>query len=209
MDRKAEIRRKAAAVFAEQGFDRASIRDVAKATGLSLAGLYYYYKGKEEILFDIQREAFTTLLDAHAKALAGVRDPEQKLRRVVDAHLAFFAEHIAEMKVMSRESEQLQDDYAEQVDELKRRYGPAHGRRGVPPLRDDELGLHVVRREARRQPRGDRARGAGDLPQGHRHGALFGNRLNRTGCDSSGGRGEERPLPPKPPHLTRRRSPLR
>lgn len=122
MDRKAEIRRKAAAVFAEQGFDRASIRDVAKATGLSLAGLYYYYKGKEEILFDIQREAFTTLLDAHAKALAGVRDPEQKLRRVVDAHLAFFAEHIAEMKVMSRESEQLQDDYAEQVDELKRRY---------------------------------------------------------------------------------------
>ncbi|HEX5136370.1 MAG TPA: TetR/AcrR family transcriptional regulator [Planctomycetota bacterium] len=121
-DRKAEIRRRAAEVFAGQGFDRASIRDVAKATGLSLAGLYYYYKGKEEILFDIQREAFTTLLDAHAAALAGVRDPEQKLRRVVDAHLAFFAGHIAEMKVMSRESEQLQGEYAGQVDELKRRY---------------------------------------------------------------------------------------
>jgi AcrR family transcriptional regulator len=121
-DRKAGIRRHAAEVFAERGFDRASIRDVAKATGLSLAGLYYYYKGKDEILFDIQHEAFTTLLEAHAQALAGVREPEQKLRRVVDAHLAFFAEHIAEMKVMSRESEQLQGDYAEQVDELKRRY---------------------------------------------------------------------------------------
>ncbi len=121
-DRKAGIRTRAAEVFAEKGFDRASIRDVAKATGLSLAGLYYYYKGKEEILFDIQHEAFTTLLEAHAQALAGVRDPEQKLRRVVDAHLAFFSTHIAEMKVMSRESGQLQGDHADQVGELRRRY---------------------------------------------------------------------------------------
>ena len=121
-DRKAEIRRVCAQVFAEKGFDRASIRDLAKATGLSLAGLYYYYKGKEEILFDIQHEAFTTLLEAHAQALAGVRDPEQKLRSVVDAHLAFFASHIAEMKVMSRESDHLEGGYEEQVGELRRRY---------------------------------------------------------------------------------------
>jgi AcrR family transcriptional regulator len=122
LDRKAEIRRLAAEVFAGQGFDRASIRDIAKATGLSLAGLYYYYKGKEELLFDIQHEAFTTLLDAHAQALAGVREPEQKLRRVVDAHLAFFASHIAEMKVMSRESGQLEGEYGERIGELRRRY---------------------------------------------------------------------------------------
>ncbi|MFI5401374.1 MAG: TetR/AcrR family transcriptional regulator, partial [Planctomycetota bacterium] len=121
-ERKSEIRERAAEVFAEKGFDRASIRDVAKATGLSLAGLYYYYKGKEEMLFDIQHEAFTTLLGAQAQALAGVRDPEEKLRRVVQAHLAFFASHLAEMKVMSRDGDRLQGEYAEQVGELKRRY---------------------------------------------------------------------------------------
>jgi AcrR family transcriptional regulator len=121
-DRKVDIRQRAAEVFAERGFDRASIRDVAKAADMSLAGLYYYYRGKEEILFDIQREAFTTLLEAHAQALAGVREPEEKLRKVIDAHLLFFAGHIAEMKVMSRESEQLNGEFKEQVDELKRRY---------------------------------------------------------------------------------------
>jgi len=121
-DRKAEIRRRAAEVFGERGFDRASIRDVAKAAGMSLAGLYYYYRGKEEILFDIQHVAFTTLLESHAEALAGVRDPEEKLCRIVDAHLAFFASHISEMKVMSRESEQLEGDFAEQIGELRRRY---------------------------------------------------------------------------------------
>jgi TetR/AcrR family transcriptional regulator len=121
-DRKAGIRRRAAQVFAEHGFDRASIRDVAKAAGMSLAGLYYYYRGKESILFDIQNEAFTTLLEEHARALAGARDPEEKLGRVIDAHLAFFAGHIAEMKVMSRESEQLEGEYGEQIGELRRRY---------------------------------------------------------------------------------------
>lgn len=121
-DKKAEIRKRSAEVFAERGFDRASIRDVAKATDMSLAGLYYYYRGKDEILFDIQNEAFTTLLEAHATALAGVTDPQEKLSKVIDAHVAFFVANIAEMKVMSRESEQLAGEFGAQVGELKRRY---------------------------------------------------------------------------------------
>ncbi|MHC5050844.1 MAG: TetR family transcriptional regulator [Planctomycetota bacterium] len=121
-NRKTGIRKRAAQVFADQGYDRASIRDVAKAAEMSLAGLYYYYRGKDEILFDIQREAFATLLEAHAEALAGVKDPEAKLACVIDAHLAFFSDNIAEMKVMSRESEQLTGDYAERIGEFRRRY---------------------------------------------------------------------------------------
>jgi len=139
-DRKAEIRRSAAEVFAEQGFDGASIRDVAKAAGMSLAGLYYYYRGKEEILFDIQHTAFTTLLDAHAEALAGVKEPENKLARVIDAHLAFFAANIAEMKVMSRESEALEGEFAEKVGEQRRRYV-----RLVRGILDELAGARAVR----------------------------------------------------------------
>ena len=121
-DRKGDIRRRAASVFADQGFDRASIRDVAKASEMSLAGLYHYYRSKDEILFDIQHEAFRTLLESHAEALAGVSDPAEKLERIIDGHLVFFAENISEMKVMSRESEQLQDSFGEEVGELRRRY---------------------------------------------------------------------------------------
>ena len=117
-DRKAEIRKRAAEVFAEHGFDRASIRDVAKAAEMSLAGLYYYYRSKDEILY----EAFRTLLEAHAEALAGISDPVEKLDSVINAHLAFFADNISEMKVMSRESEQLSGTFADEVGELRRRY---------------------------------------------------------------------------------------
>jgi AcrR family transcriptional regulator len=121
-DRKAEIRNKAAEVFAEKGFHRASIRDVAKASNMSLAGLYYYYRGKDEILFDIQHEAFGHLLESHAEALAGVKDPEEKLQRVIEAHLEFFASNIPQMKVISHESEALEDKFGEMVGEQRRRY---------------------------------------------------------------------------------------
>jgi len=120
--RKAEIRKVAAQVFAEKGFDRASIRDVAKAAEMSLAGLYYYYRGKDEILYDIETVAFSTLLDQHAEALAGVHDPEEKLDCVIRAHLDFFTNSLPEMKVMVRESDQLAGKHRDDVTDLKRRY---------------------------------------------------------------------------------------
>ena len=120
--RKAEIRKSAAAVFAEKGFDRASIRDVAKAADMSLAGLYYYYRGKEEILFDIEHTAFATLLDIHAESLAGIQDPIEKLNVVIDNHINFFLDNLSQMKVMVHETDQLTGKYLEEAAEQRRRY---------------------------------------------------------------------------------------
>ena len=35
------------ALFASKGYERATIRDVAQATGMSLAGLYYYSRARK------------------------------------------------------------------------------------------------------------------------------------------------------------------
>ena len=45
-----ELLKAAAALFAQRGFHRTSIRDLARSTGRSLAGLYYYFSGTEELL---------------------------------------------------------------------------------------------------------------------------------------------------------------
>ena len=43
-DQKLEhVLRRASAVFAKKGYHRASIRNIARATGMSLAGLYYHF----------------------------------------------------------------------------------------------------------------------------------------------------------------------
>src|SRR5580698_9823821 len=78
-----ELLRQAAAVFRTRGYHQASMRDIARATGVSLAGLYYYFSSKEELLFLIQRHAFETILAAAKDGLRDLQDPEERLRDLV------------------------------------------------------------------------------------------------------------------------------
>lgn len=120
-DRAVQVLRAAARVFADKGYHRASIRDVAEAAGLSLAGLYYYVRSKEELLFRIQDHAFATLLDTLEQQLAGRADPMERFHVFVDQYVRFFAANLAEMKVLSHEAETLGEGYRHQIQERKRR----------------------------------------------------------------------------------------
>jgi AcrR family transcriptional regulator len=118
----ARIMREAAAIFAGKGFHRASIRDISRATGVSLAGLYHYFRSKEELLFLIQEHCFTTVLDKLERRLAGVDDPEARLRIMVENHLRFFVDNMDEMKMLSHEADALTGEYQKRVNARKRRY---------------------------------------------------------------------------------------
>ncbi len=51
--RKNRIYQVATKTLWQKGYDKTSIRDIAKATDMTTAGLYYYFKSKEELLFQI------------------------------------------------------------------------------------------------------------------------------------------------------------
>ena len=115
------ILRTAARIFAEKGYHQASIRDIARATGVSLSGLYYYFDSKEELLFLIQDHAFGTLIASLERNLAGVDEPHRRLRLLMENHLRYFIDAKAEMKVLSHESESLTGEYRGRVNAKKRR----------------------------------------------------------------------------------------
>jgi AcrR family transcriptional regulator len=122
-DRKLEaILRQAAAVFRTRGYHHASIRDIARATGVSLAGLYYYFASKEDLLYLIQRHAFETILAAARAGIEGVERPEDRLRALIRIHLRFFLEHPNEMKVLTHEEEWLSKERGREVRTIKRAY---------------------------------------------------------------------------------------
>ncbi len=116
------ILRTAAGVFAKKGYHQASIRDISRATGVSLSGLYYYFDSKEELLFLIQDQCFRTVLDNLDELIVDVSDPRRRLRLLVENHLRFFVGNMEEMKVLSHEADSLSGDYRQRVDDLKRRY---------------------------------------------------------------------------------------
>ncbi|MCA1641540.1 MAG: TetR/AcrR family transcriptional regulator [Acidobacteria bacterium] len=122
-DQKLEfILRTAARVFAEKGFHSTSMRDIARATKVSLAGLYYYCKSKDELLFLIQDNCFGHVLARLEARLKETTDPVGRFRLVVENHLSFFAANMAEMKVLSHEAESLAGEMYERVSGKKQQY---------------------------------------------------------------------------------------
>jgi AcrR family transcriptional regulator len=115
------ILRASAAIFAAKGYHQASIRDIARATGVSLSGLYYYFESKEELLFLIQEHAFGTLLQNLDDLLDGVTDPHRRIRLLMENHLRYFINNMAEMKVLSHEADTLSGEYLHRVNARKRR----------------------------------------------------------------------------------------
>jgi AcrR family transcriptional regulator len=136
----------AARVFAQHGYHQTSMRDLARASGISLAGVYYYVQSKEELLFLIQSRNFDAVITGMREALTGITDPVERLSRFIDNHLDYFVTHMPEMKVLSHEAGALTGDFLQRVNDMKREYtralmdiladleqshGPAHLNRRV------------------------------------------------------------------------------
>ena len=116
------ILRVSSEVFAEQGFEATSVRDISRAAGVSLSGLYYYFESKQHLLYLIQSATFTFVLESLKARLTGITEPEERLRLLVLNHIEYFLTHPNEMKVLSHEEDALVDPYREKVQAIKRRY---------------------------------------------------------------------------------------
>lgn len=111
-----------ARIFAERGFEGTSIRDISRATGVSLSGLYYYFESKQKLLYLIQSNTFTFIVERLQSRLVQVSDPEARLRTLVQNHIEYFLSHPNEMKVLAHEDEALEPPYREEVAAIKRHY---------------------------------------------------------------------------------------
>ena len=98
------------------------MRDLSRASGMSLAGLYYYFESKERLLFLIQKHTFSTIVQRLKERLEGVNDPEQRIRIFILNHLEYFLANQAAMKVLSHEADALKNGFASEVTAIKREY---------------------------------------------------------------------------------------
>ena len=140
--------------FARRGFHQASIREIARAAGLSLAGLYHYVGGKDELLFLVLDRSLDTLIGALDEALTRARTPEMKLLALIQTHLDFGFRHGPALKVINRDWELLpeprrSDIAAKRGDYVQRGLGvlrelDPHGRSGDELLSATNLLLGML-----------------------------------------------------------------
>lgn len=107
-------------LIARDGYTKASMRTVAAASEMSLAGLYHYFENKEKMLFLIQFRSFSSLLRHLQERLHGVEDPQDRLRVAVRAHVMQYVHNTPALRVCAHELDSLNGNAYEQVRDLRR-----------------------------------------------------------------------------------------
>src|SRR5450432_302672 len=75
-------------MFLEEGYEKTSIRNIAEKIEYSPATIYLYYKDKDELLYDVQGQAFEKLdLAFHENATSP--DPIKKLEQIMETYIRF------------------------------------------------------------------------------------------------------------------------
>src|SRR5262249_41622267 len=81
-----EICRTAAQIFRDRGYDATSVSDIARALGMTKAGLYHYFDSKEALLFEIMTYGLERVRDEVVLPVRVIADPEERLRQRVLRH---------------------------------------------------------------------------------------------------------------------------
>jgi TetR/AcrR family transcriptional regulator, cholesterol catabolism regulator len=110
MSRRTEILKRTTEVFERQGVTNTSLEDIAKAVGIKREAIYYYFKGRHDILLEIIQPQSMALL-------AGLRDIREsdlsageKLREAIKNHLLSYNPSYLEMSVALRDDHFFGDD---------------------------------------------------------------------------------------------------
>lgn len=120
--RLAEILQHATDVFCAKGYEGASMRDLSRASGMSLAGMYYYFESKERLLYLIQKHTFSTIVERLRARLQQVSNSEQRIRVFILNHVEYFLANQKAMKVLSHEDDALKNGFGAEIAAIKREY---------------------------------------------------------------------------------------
>jgi AcrR family transcriptional regulator len=90
----------AADLIAEHGLDNTKIDDIAEATGIPKATLYYYFTGKEEILTFLLNDMLAAITDGVAVALEAPGTARDRLIGAVTAQLCIMLQHPAACRAL-------------------------------------------------------------------------------------------------------------
>lgn len=99
--KRAHILKSAAGVFAETGFARASMSQVARDCGISKANIYHYYDSKDALLFDILDTYLRALRDRLQELPLAGMPPQDQLKLITVETLHAYNGMDAEHKIQT------------------------------------------------------------------------------------------------------------
>ena len=95
-----ELLKAAAALIAERGPQRFSLREVARRARVSEAAPYWHFASKEALVAGVAEQGFTALAALMAEVHRRVKDPHRQLQQLGVAYVQFALTHPSHLRVM-------------------------------------------------------------------------------------------------------------
>jgi AcrR family transcriptional regulator len=86
----ATIAQAAKAVFAEWGYQQATLEEIAQRAGMSKATIYLYFKNKDALFLQVVEELVNAATAASAEEAASPKPPLERLKSIVAGQMAFY-----------------------------------------------------------------------------------------------------------------------
>lgn len=80
-------------LFLEKGFEKATMRAIAKRAGLASGAAYYYFETKEHIVFELYKRTFEEHLEKAQQVIAATKNFEKRVAGVISAHICAALPH--------------------------------------------------------------------------------------------------------------------
>jgi TetR/AcrR family transcriptional regulator, cholesterol catabolism regulator len=122
MERKEELLQKISELFAKQGYEKTSIRDIAAHLGMTNAGVYYYFKNKQQMLVDIMNYGIDQALARMRQELPQIKSAEEKIAWIVRSQIEFYSKNRSQTKASVHESGALEAKYAKKMHKKDKEY---------------------------------------------------------------------------------------
>jgi AcrR family transcriptional regulator len=89
-------------LFRQEGFDKATMRDIAEKAGVATGAAYYYYPSKDAIVMDFYRRSSENMQPKIETALEGATGLDARLRRLIQVKLAHFGPNRGVLRALLR-----------------------------------------------------------------------------------------------------------
>lgn len=88
-NKSAQIYTAAIQIFSEKGFQRASMDEIATASGVAKGTLYYYFKSKNDLFIKLVEKGITELNDLIISKIRKVSSPQEKISVLIEYHVRY------------------------------------------------------------------------------------------------------------------------
>lgn len=120
-DKAAAVLAAAGQVFAQRGYEGATMLDVAQAAGFSKAGVYHYFASKEHLLHGLLKESLEQVVADLAAADPGDKvQPAERMATLVDAYVQSFSSRLRVVTPLLLRLDLLRPEWRAEVKSLER-----------------------------------------------------------------------------------------